>query len=44
MSTLWLRNLAIFSVEQQLTDEINFDIAIEEFAKKRQEKLLCRQL
>jgi len=44
MSTLWLRNLALLSVEQQLTDEINFDITIEEFSKKRQEKLLCRKL
>jgi len=29
MSTLRLRNLATLSVEQQLTDEIDFDIAIE---------------
>jgi len=30
MSTLQLRNLAV--LEQKLTDEINFDILIEEFA------------
>ena len=35
MSTLRLRNLAILSIEQQLTDEITFDIAIEEFANKK---------
>ena len=36
MSTLRLRNLAILSVEQHLTDNnINFDIAIEEFADKK---------
>jgi len=39
MSTLWLRNLAILSIEQQLTDEINFDIAIEEFANKKARKI-----
>ena len=31
MSALRLRNLAKLSIEQQLTDKINFDIAIEEF-------------
>ena len=41
MSTLLLRSLATLSVEQQLTDEINFDIAIEEFANKKEKKLLC---
>ena len=35
MSTLRLRNLAIPSIEQQLTVEINFDIAVEEFANKK---------
>jgi len=34
MSTLRLRNLDTLSIEQQLTDEINFAIAIEEFANK----------
>jgi len=43
MSTLRLRNLVTLSIEQQLTGNINFDIAIEEFANKRQEKLLCRR-
>jgi len=38
MSTLRLRNL-ILSMEQQLTDEINFDIAIEEFANKMARKV-----
>jgi len=41
MSTLLLRSLATLSIEQQLTDEINFDIAIEEFANKKEKKLLC---
>ena len=35
MGTLRLRNLATLSIEQQLTDEIDFDIAIEEFANKK---------
>jgi len=35
MSTLRLRNLAKLSIEQQLTDEINFDIAIKEFANNK---------
>jgi len=44
MSTLRLRNLATLSTEQRLTDTINTDIAIEEFANKCQEKLLSRKL
>jgi len=46
LSTLWLRNLAILSIEQQLTDEINFDIvlSLKTLPTKRQEKLLCRKL
>ena len=39
MSTLRLRNLATLSIEQQVTDEINFDIAIEAFAKKEARKM-----
>ena len=39
MSTLRLRNLATLSIEQQLTDNINFDIAIEEFANKKARKV-----
>jgi len=35
MSTLRFRNLAILSVQQQLTGEITFDIAIEEIALKK---------
>jgi len=39
MNTLRLRNLATLSMEQQLTDEINFDIATEEFANKKARKV-----
>jgi len=39
MITLRLRNLATLSIEQQLTDKINFDIAIEEFANKKARKV-----
>jgi len=39
MSTLRLRNLATLSIEQQLTDNINFDIAIEEFANNKSRKV-----
>jgi len=39
VSTLQLRNLAILSTEQQLTDEINFDIANEEFANNKARKV-----
>jgi len=39
MSTLRMRNLAIPSIEQQLADEINFDIAVEEFANKKARKV-----
>jgi len=41
MSTLRLRNLATLFIEQQLTDEINFDIATEEFANKNARKSYC---
>jgi len=34
-----LRNLAILSTEQQLTDEINFDNVIEEFANEEARKV-----
>jgi len=34
-STLRLRNFATLSIVQQLTDKINFDIAIENFAIKK---------
>jgi len=34
-----MRNLAIPSVVQQFTDEINFDIAVEEFANKTARKV-----
>jgi len=39
MSTLRMRNLAIPSIEQQLTDEINSGIAVEEFANKKARKV-----
>jgi len=39
ISTLWLRNLATLSVEQQLTDNINFDIDIDEFASNKARKV-----
>ena len=39
MSVLRLRNLATLSIEQQLTDKINFNIAIEEFANKKARKV-----
>ena len=39
MSTLRLRNHATLSVERQLTDSINSDIAIEEFANKKARKV-----
>ena len=35
MGTLWLRNFGTLSIEQQLTDKMHFDIAIEEFANKK---------
>ena len=40
MSTFPLRNLAILSRKQQLTGEINFDIAIEEIASKKAIKVI----
>ena len=39
MSALRLKNLATLSIEQQLTDKINFDIAIEEFANNKARKV-----
>jgi len=39
ISTLPLRNLTTLSREQQVTDHINFDIAIEEFAYKKARKV-----
>lgn len=38
MSTLRMRNLAILSIEQQLTDKIFFYDGIEEFANKKKKK------
>jgi len=39
MSALRLRNLAVLSIDQQLTDKINFAIAIEEFANTKARKV-----
>jgi len=39
MSALRLRNLATLSIEQQLTNNINFDNAIEEFANEKTRKV-----
>jgi len=39
MSTLRLRSLAPLFVEQQLTENINLDIATEEFANKEARKI-----
>ena len=39
MNTLRLRNLATLSIEQQLTDNINCDMAIEEFSNKKARKV-----
>ena len=44
MSTLRLRNLDTLSIEQQLTDEINFDIATEEFANKKARKVTVQKI
>jgi len=44
MNTLRLTNLAILSIEQQLTDEINFDIDIEEFANKKARKVTVKKI
>ena len=39
MSTLRLRNLAILSIEQQLTDATDFDNVIDDFANRKARKL-----
>ena len=39
MSTLWLRSLAALSIEQHLTDNMNFDFAIEEFTNNKARKV-----
>ena len=39
MSTLRLRSLATLFVEQHLTENINLNIAIEEFANKKARKV-----
>jgi len=44
MSALRLRNLATLSIEQQMIDKINFDIAIEEFANKKARKVTVQKI
>ena len=44
MSTLRLKSLTTLSIEQQFTDKINFDIAIEEFAKKKARKVSVQKI
>jgi len=44
MSTLLLRNLGTLSIEQQLTDELNFDIAIEGFANNKARKVIVKKI
>jgi len=44
MSTLRLRNLVTLSIEQQLTDNINFDIVNEEFANKKARKVTAKKI
>ena len=39
MSTLRLRNLAILSIEQHITDEIDFDSFINDFANKKARRM-----
>ena len=38
-----LRNLATLSIEQRLTDNMNFDIAIEEFVNKKARKVTVQK-
>ena len=44
MSTLRLRSLATLFVEQHLTENINLDIAIEEFANKKARKVTVENI
>jgi len=44
MSTLRLRSLATLFVEQHLTENINLDIAIEEFANKKARKVTVEKI
>ena len=37
-----MRNLAILSIERQLTDEIDFDNVIDNFANRKARKGFCR--
>ena len=39
MSSLKIKNLAILSIERQLTDEIDFDNVIDNYAKRKARKL-----
>ena len=42
MSSLRIRNPAILSIETQLTDEIDFDNVIDNFANRKARKAFCR--
>ena len=44
MSSLRMRNLAIWSIERQLTDEIDFDNVIDNFANRKARKAVCRNI
>jgi len=46
MSTLQFRNLAILSIKQQLTDDINFDIvlSLKNFASKKARKVTLQKI
>jgi len=44
MSTLQLRNLATLFIEPRLTDEMTFDIIIEEFANKKARKVSMQKI
>ena len=42
MNSLRMRNLAILSIERQLTDEIDFDNVIDNFANRKARKTFFR--
>ena len=42
MNSLRMRNLAILSIERQLTDEIDFDNVIDNFANRKARKCFFR--
>ena len=42
VSFLRMRNLAILSIERQLTDQIDFDNVIDNFANRKARKAFCK--